>query len=427
MKISNAKLTRNILIGMGLGLILGLALNFSGLQKNEWISSLFIEGVFDLVGNIFVRSLKLLVVPLVFVSLVCGTAAMDDVRKLGKIGIKTMGLYLLTTCIAISLAMGLAFIFKPGQGVAVAETTDSISITEAPSIWEVITNMFPTNPVQAMAEGSMLQVIVFSILFGLAIVVSGKPGQRILSIFTDLNEIVLKLVMILMLIAPYGVFAKITVVFAVEGVDAIWQLGRYFFLVILALVLHAVIVYPSLLKLLSGLSPIRFLKNFYKVQIFAFSTASSNATLPVTLETAEKKLGVNNSTASFTIPLGATINMDGTAIMQGVATIFIAQISGVDLTIGQLLMVIVTATLASIGTAGVPGVGLVMLTMVLNQVGLPIEKISLIIGIDRILDMIRTAVNVTGDAAVTCIVAKGEGQLDESIYNSDTQEEVARS
>ena len=419
MKISNKKLTRNILIGMGLGLLLGLFFNFTGLQKNEWISSLLLNGALDLVGDIFVSSLKLLVVPLVFVSLVCGTAAMDDVRKLGKIGVKTLALYLVTTCIAITLAMTLAYIFKPGSNVEVVETTSSFVGAEAPSIWEVIKNMFPTNPVQAMAEGNMLQVIVFSILFGLAIVVSGAPGQRILSIFNDLNEIILKLVMILMLIAPYGVFAKITVVFAVEGVDAIWNLGRYFALVILVLIVHAVVVYPSMLKLLAGLSPVQFLRNFYKVQIFAFSTASSNATLPVTLETAEKKLGVNNSTASFTIPLGATINMDGTAIMQGVATIFIAQISGVDLTLSQLIMVIVTATLASIGTAGVPGVGLVMLTMVLNQVGLPIEKISLIIGIDRILDMIRTAVNVTGDAAVTCIVAKAEGQLDEEIYNSD--------
>lgn len=282
--------------------------------------------------------------------------------------------------------------------------------------------MFPTNPVQAMAEGNMLQVIVFSVLFGLSLVMSGAIGQRILAIFNDLNEIILKLVMILMLIAPFGVFAKITIVFAEEGFEAIGDLARYFFLVVVALVLHAVIVYPAILKVLSRLSPIQFLKNFYKVQIFAFSTASSNATLPVTLENAEKKLGVSNSTASFTIPLGATINMDGTAIMQGVATVFIAQISGIDLTLSQILMVIVTATLASIGTAGVPGVGLVMLTMVLDQVGLPTEKIGLIIGIDRILDMIRTAVNVTGDAAVTCIVAKSEDQLDEAVFYADPNE-----
>lgn len=265
----------------------------------------------------------------------------------------------------------------------------------------------------------MLQIIVFSILFGLAMVVSGKAGQRVLNLFMDLNEIVLNLVMVLMLIAPFGVFAKITIVFAEQGIDAIFDLGKYFVLVILALVIHAVVVYPVLLKLLSGLSPVQFLKNFYKVQIFAFSTASSNATLPVTLETVEKKLGVKNSTASFTVPLGATINMDGTAIMQGVATVFIAQLSGIDLSISQILMVVVTATLASIGTAGVPGVGLIMLAMVLNQVGLPVEKISLIVGIDRILDMLRTAVNVTGDAAVTCIVAKSEGQLDEEVYNAD--------
>jgi Na+/H+-dicarboxylate symporter len=361
----------------------------------------------------------LLVVPLVFVSLVCGTAAMDDVRKLGKIGLKTVALYLLTTCVAISLAMTLASIFKPGLGVETTVQEDYVA-TEAPTIWQVLTDMFPINPVSSMAEGNMLQIIVFSILFGLAMVVSGKPGQRVLDLFSDLNEIVLNLVLILMLIAPFGVFAKITIVFADQGFAAFGDLGKYFGLVILTLVIHAVVVYPALLKLLSGLSPKQFLKSFYRVQIFAFSTASSNATLPVTLETVEKKLGVKNSTASFTVPLGATINMDGTAIMQGVATIFIAQLSGVDLNLSQILMVVVTATLASIGTAGVPGVGLVMLAMVLNQVGLPVEKISLIVGIDRILDMVRTAVNVTGDAAVSCIVAKSEGQLDEETFYADS-------
>ncbi|MBK1877147.1 dicarboxylate/amino acid:cation symporter [Pelagicoccus mobilis] len=419
MEISNSKLTRNILIAMVLGLVLGIIVNQLGWQEEPLVRHQILGGLLKMVGDIFISSLKLLVVPLVFVSLVCGTAAMDDVRKLGKIGLKTVSLYLLTTCIAISIAMALAFVFKPGVGLESIDSGSAVAVEEAPTICQVITNMFPTNPVKAMAEGNMLQIIVFSILFGLAMVVSGEPGQRVLKLFEDLNEIVLKLVTVLMLIAPYGVFAKITVVFANEGLGAIAQLGMYFGLVILALIVHALVVYPSLLKLLSGLSPIQFLKNFYKVQIFAFSTASSNATLPVTLETAEKKLGVKNSTASFTVPLGATINMDGTAIMQGVATVFIAQLSGIDLSVGQILMVIVTATLASIGTAGVPGVGLVMLTMVLNQVGLPIEKISLIVGIDRILDMLRTAVNVTGDAAVTCIVAKSEGQLDEEVYDSD--------
>lgn len=408
---------------MVVGLILGVVMNLLGLQENPFIKEQILDGALGLVGDIFIRSLKLLVVPLVFVSLVCGTAAMDDVRKLGKIGLKTVGLYLLTTCIAVSIAMAMAFVFKPGIGVAPSVAQDYVA-QEAPTLWQVLANMFPTNPVAAMADGNMLQIIVFSILFGLAMVVSGAAGQRVLKVFSDLNEIVLNLVMLLMLIAPFGVFAKITIVFAEQGTAAIGELGKYFGLVIVALLVHALVVYPVLLKLLSGLSPVQFLRNFYKVQIFAFSTASSNATLPVTLETVEKKLGVKNSTASFTVPLGATINMDGTAIMQGVATVFIAQLSGVDLSFGEIIMVVVTATLASIGTAGVPGVGLIMLAMVLNQVGLPIEKISLIVGIDRILDMLRTAVNVTGDAAVTCIVAKSEGQLDEDIYNADPNGET---
>jgi len=419
MNLSNTKLTRNILIAMVVGLALGLAINWLGWHEEPFVREQLLGGALGLVGDIFIRSLKLLVVPLVFVSLVCGTAAMNDIRKLGSIGVKTVGLYLLTTCIAVSSAMALAFVFKPGVGVTGVDGSGDYVAKEAPTIWEVLANMFPTNPIAAMANGEMLQVIVFSILFGLALVVSGDAGKRVLKVFQDLNEVVLKLVLVLMLIAPYGVFAKITIVFAEEGSSALLSLGEYFLLVIGALVLHALVVYPALLKLLANLSPVQFFKSFYRVQIFAFSTASSNATLPITLGAAEKRLGVKNSTASFTIPLGATINMDGTAIMQGVATVFISQYAGIDLSLGQVLMVVVTATLASIGTAGVPGVGLIMLAMVLNQVGLPVETISLIVGIDRILDMVRTAVNVTGDAAVTCIVAKSEGEIDEDTFYSD--------
>lgn len=416
MDLAKSNLTRNILIGMGGGIVLGFLINWLGLQENEFVSAYVLDGALKVVGDIFVRSLKLLVVPLVFVSIVCGTAAMDDVRKLGSIGLKTVALYLLTTCIAIALAIVAANIFGVGKGFPVTEAA-TYEATESPSLVQVIINIFPTNPIAAMAEGNMLQIIVFAVLFGVALVISSEFGARILKVFQDLNEVIMKLVAILMMFAPFGVFAKICLVFSTVGYEAIASLAAYFALVIGVLFVHAMITYPSLLKLLSGLSPFVFFSKFRNVQMFAFSTASSNATLPVTLRNVEKRLGVKNSVASFTVPLGATINMDGTAIMQGVATVFIANVAGIELTLAQYLLVIVTATLASIGTAGVPGVGLVMLAMVLEQVNLPVEYIGLIIGIDRLLDMVRTAVNVTGDAAVTCIVAKSEKQLDEAVYN----------
>ena len=423
MDLHKIKLTRYILIGMIAGIVVGLILYASGLSENALIDGYFLGGILKVLGDVFVRSLKLLVVPLVFVSLVCGTAAMDDVRKLGGIGLKTLGLYLTTTCIAISMGLTIASIVGPGQGMTI-DAPVAYEAKEAPPFVEVLINIFPTNPIQAMAEGNMLQIIVFAILFGVALVLAGERGQKVLGLFNDLNEVIMKLVVVLMLFAPVGVFAKITVVFADLGLEAIQKLGLYFLLVVIVLLIHGLVVYPMFLSLFAKLNPLQFLKKFRNVQLFAFSTASSNATIPVTMRAVEERLGVDNKVASFTVPLGATINMDGTAIMQGVATIFIANIAGVDLSMTQLLLVIVSATLASIGTAGVPGVGLITLAMVLEQAGLPIEYIGLIVGIDRLLDMVRTAVNVTGDAVVTCIVAKGEGQLDSTAFNRPPKDDA---
>ena len=277
-------------------------------------------------------------------------------------------------------------------------------------------DIFPDNPFKAMAQGNMLQVIVFALLFGISIALSGDAGKRVAGLFDDLNIIIMKLVSVLMNLAPYGVFALMAKLFATIGIDTISSLLTYFVLVLFVLTVHALVTYPIILKLMSGLSPIILLKKVRDAVVFAFSTASSSATLPVTIKTAIRKLGVSNSVASFTLPLGANINMDGTAIMQGIATVFIAQVYGVDLSVSDYLLVVLTATLASIGTAGVPGVGLIMLAMVLEQVNLPVEGIALIIGVDRLLDMTRTAVNVTGDCMVSCIVAKSEGELDEKTY-----------
>jgi len=409
-------LTFKIVLGMGAGLAVGLLLNWIGVSG--WIEDFVVNGLLHVGGSVFLASLKLLVVPLVFVSLVCGTAALDDVARLGRVGVKTLGLYLVTTAIAVSLALVAATIVQPGAGFEL-DSDASFAAQEAPSLAEVFIDLFPTNPIQAMADGNMLQIIIFAGLFGIALTLSGEPGKRLLKFFDDLNSVIMRLVMLLMSVAPYGVFCLIAKVFAIQGFRAMAPLLQYFFLVLGVLILHAVVTYSTLLKVLAGVSPVAFFRNMRDPMALAFSTASSNATLPVTLETVEHKLGVQNSIASFTIPLGATINMDGTAIMQGVATGFIAQAYGIDLLPIDYLMVVLTATLASIGTAGVPGVGLIMLAMVLRQVNLPVEGIALVLGVDRLLDMVRTVVNVSGDASVSCVVAASEGQLSRGVLRGE--------
>jgi len=420
-----ASLTSRIVIGMVAGILLGTFLQWlmpNGSDKvlnlylfQVSLKALLVDGLLEVIGQIFMASLRMLVVPLVFVSLVCGVCSLKDTSKLGRIGGKAIALYLATTAIAISFAIFIALIIAPGEGVNMV-TNSSFSGREAPSLAQVIIQMFPTNPFASFAQGNMLQVIVFALLFGIAIALSGKAGERVAALFEDLSEVIMRLVTILMNIAPYGVFALLATLFTSVSLDTFGNLIKYFLVVFSVLVIHALVTYPVILKLLTGLNPLTFLKKMRDAAIFAFSTASSNATIPVTLETATKKMGVKNSIASFTVPLGATINMDGTAIMQGVATVFIAQVFTQDLTLADYLTVVLTATLASIGTAGVPGVGLIMLAMVLEQVGLPVEGIALIIGVDRLLDMTRTAVNVTGDSMVSIVVAKSEDQFDEEMY-----------
>ncbi len=415
-------LTNRILLSMLLGLVVGSLINFANGQGllaatfNHWIDDVLLNGVFDAVGQIFVASLKLLVVPLVFVSLVCGCSSMGDSTRMGPIAGKTVMLYLFTTALAISLALLAGMLIQPGADINLGESA-TFTVNEAPPLKDVIVNIFPSNPVKAMVEGNMLQVIVFSLLMGIAIAKSGEQGKRIASFFDDLNSVIMKMVTFLMNLAPIGIFCLLAKLFAGLGVGAILDLGKYFLTVVFVLLLHGLGSYSILLKLLSGLSPLAFIKKCRPVILFAFSTASSGATLPVTLKTAEERIGVSNRVAAFSVPLGATINMDGTAIMQGVATAFIAQAYNIDIGLSGYLMVILTATLASIGTAAVPGVGLITLSMVLNQVGLPVEGIALIIGVDRLLDMMRTAVNVTGDSMVTAVVAKSENELDEAIFN----------
>lgn len=419
-------LTVKIFIGMIAGIIIGALLQAVTDDSGDLTFSVFgyvvstyavlVDGIFHVVGQIFINSLKMLVVPLVFVSLVCGIMNLSEPSKLGRLGGKSVLLYIGTTALAITLAIFMATIVGPGEGTNI-ETELTYTAKESPGIAQVFIDIFPDNPFKSFTEGKMLQVIVFAVLFGIAIAMSGESGKRLGSLFEDLNTVIMKLVTILMNLAPWGVFALMAKLFAKVDIGEIINIAKYFILVLVVLVIHATVSYSLILKLLTGLNPIMLFRKMRDAALFAFSTASSSATLPVTMETATKKLGVNNSVASFTVPLGSTINMDGTAIMQGVATVFIAQYYQVDLSTGDYLMVVLTATLASVGTAGVPGVGLIMLAMVLNQVNLPVEGIALIIGVDRLLDMTRTAVNVTGDCMVACVVGKSENELDKAIFN----------
>ncbi|MDE0491161.1 dicarboxylate/amino acid:cation symporter [Psychrobacter sp. A3] len=413
----NMGLTGKIIVAMVLGIILGLFINYSGLNaEGGFVSTYITNGFLAIIGKLFVNSLKMLVVPLVLISLICGVCGIGDIRLLGRIGTKTFLIYMMTTALAIATAIGLGFLFGIGKGMEV-ETEAAFEAKSAPPLLDVFANIVPSNPISAMANGDMLSIIFFAILIGISILMVGKPAKGLVQSLELINEVILKMVTIIMNLAPYGVFALLTKAMAELGLDLIWSLLGYVAVLIGSLAFHFFITMMIVLKLFSGLSIKTFLAKMREVQIFAFSTSSSNATIPITLRTVTKRMGVNNSVASFTVPFGATINMDGTAIMQGTATIFIANIYGIDLGLTEYLTVILMSVLASIGTAGVPGVGLIMLSMVFAQVGLPIEGIGLILGVDRILDMLRTAVNVGGDAAVTAIVAKSEEKMDVTIYN----------
>ena len=410
-------LTTKVLVGMALGIAVGLFINLLGLNAEGSFVGEYVVGSFHIVGKMFVTGLKMLVVPLVFFSLITGVLGIGDINALGKVGAKSFVLYMFTTAIAIAVAITIAATLGIGEGVNMTSTA-VFTAKEAPALSSVLIDIIPSNIVNAMALGKMLQIIFFSILVGISILMVGKKAEPVVKLIEIGNEIMMKMVNIVMGAAPYAVFALLAKAIANLGLSLLVDLAGYVLVLIAALMLHLFITLMSVLKIFSGMSPSVFLKKMRETQIFAFSTSSSNATIPVTLRAVTNRLGVNNSVASFTVPFGATINMDGTAIMQGVATVFIANAYGVDLGITGYLTVIMMSVLASIGTAGVPGVGLIMLSMVFTQVGLPVEGIGLILGVDRLLDMIRTAVNVSGDAVVSVIVAKSEGKLDIDTFNN---------
>ncbi|EJV88372.1 dicarboxylate/amino acid:cation symporter [Bacillus mycoides] len=405
------KQTKAILIALFLGLVVGLTLNLAAPSIFEPLN----QYAFNPLGQLFIRLIKMLVVPVVFISIVLGAAGLGDPKQLGRIGLKSISFFLVTTAVAISIAVTFALIIKPGAGGNFK--TDGLKYEGAKtetSFVDTLLNIVPDNPAKAMADGNMLQIIAFAALIGLGLAVLGNRVQGVHSLLEQGNELMMYLVNLVMKLAPIGTFGLLASSVGKMGLAGVAAMFKYMIVVMLVLIIHGVFVYGGLLKVLAKESIIRFFKHFGPVMAIGFSTSSSNASLPFAMKTAQEKLGVPKAISSFVQPLGATINMDGTAIMQGVATVFIAQVYGVELTLPQLAMVVLTAVLASIGTAGVPGVGLVMLTMVLNQVNLPVEGIALIIGIDRILDMSRTAVNISGDAICAMIVAKSEEK-----YNTD--------
>ncbi|STO07057.1 dicarboxylate/amino acid:cation symporter [Exiguobacterium aurantiacum] len=399
--------TKKILIGLVLGVIVGLGL--AGLPGN--IYDIANSYILSPVGTVFLNLIKMLVVPIVFFSIILGVMGLGDPKELGRVGSKALLFFLTTTALAIMLAMGVASVIQPGERgdfqTANLEFESTVS-EESSNIVQTFVNMIPTNPIQALAEGNMLQIIVFAALIGFAMIALGERAKTWRRFVKQGDRIMMHLIHLVMKLAPYGAFALIASAIGGIGFDAVAAMAWYMFAVVLTLFLHATIVYGGALLFLGKMSPVFFFKNFYEAITLAFSTSSSNATLPVSMELAQTKLGVPRSISSFVQPLGATVNMDGTAIMQGVATIFIAQVFAADLTITELLTVVITAVLASIGTAGVPGVGLIMLALVLQSVNLPVEGIALIIGVDRILDMLRTSVNITGDAACAVVVSKLE-------------------
>lgn len=412
-------LSTKIFIALLVGALTGIIIHYV-IPASEFKDKFIVEGVLYIIGQGFIRLMQMLVVPLVFCSLVCGSMAIGDTKTLGKVGLKTVGFYIATTALAVIIALSVAYMINPGIGLNMdaVEKSEVTATSEGTDIVDTLLNIIPKNPIGSMAEGDMLPIIVFALFVGIMLAKLGSKASTVANFFSQFNDVMMEMTMAIMSIAPIGVFCLIARTFATVGFSAFAPMLKYMGSVTLALVLQCFVVYQVLLLVFTRLNPIKFIKKFLPVMGFAFSTATSNATIPMSIDTLNKKMGVSKQISSFTIPLGATINMDGTSIMQGVAVVFIAQVYGIDLTLGNLATVVLTATLASIGTAGVPSVGLVTLAMVLNSVGLPTEGIALIMGIDRILDMLRTAVNITGDAVCTTIVAHQEKVLNKDVFNA---------
>ncbi len=427
MRWTKLTLPTQIMLGLITGAIFGVIANRLGWHN-------FVVSTIKPVGTAFVKLITMVVIPLVFASLLVGTASLNDIRKLGRIGIRTGVYYIATTVLAISLGLILANVIRPGASLPDETKTrllESVSddmeakidqVRQKPSLKDTLLNIIPGNPIEAFAEGKMLQIIFFALLMGICLtLVPTERSGPVIAFFEGLNATMIQMVHVIMKIAPYAVFALIAAVTADFGAEILRVLAKYALVVLLGLILHACLVYSMAVKVLARTKVRSFFKGIRPAQLIAFSSSSSSAALPVTMECAEENLGVPREISSFALPLGATINMDGTALYQGVAAVFIAQVYGMDLNLGQQLTIVLTATLASIGTAGTPGAGMAMLVIVLKSIGVPIEGLGLILGLDRILDMCRTAVNVTGDASCAMVVASMDGRLVRENQNAKTE------
>ena len=390
-------LVTKILIGLILGVVVGI---FFGKQA----------AIVKPLGDLFMRLINMIIAPLVLSTLVVGTASLGDLKRLGRIGGKTLAYYLLTTAIAVVIGLVLATVIQPGVGLNLPLPAAQ-KVTEIPSVINTFLAIIPTNPIQALASGTMLQIISFALFLGIAIALVGEKGQPLLKVFDSLAEVMYRITGMVMAFAPFGVFGLIAPTVGTYGLSILLPLMKVIIVVAIGVVLHEVFVYSAAVSILARISPLKFFRGSLEAMMVAFSSCSSSGTLPVTMKCAEENLGVSPKIASFVLPLGATINMDGTSLYLGVAALFVAQVYGIHLGVSQMLMVVLTATLGSIGAAGVPGAGLIMLTMVLSSVGLPLEGMALVAGVDRVLDMMRTSCNVTGDISCAVVIAASEKEL----------------
>lgn len=407
-----------ILIALPLGIITGLIFYYY-IQDSIFRNDFLLNGLFSLIGQIFIYLMQMIVIPIIFCSLVCGSMSIGNSKTMGKIGLKVFLFYIFTTIIAILLAFTIAYLFNPGTNLDLDFNIKNVNphSQQKMKFVEVLLSFIPKNPISAVANGNILPVIVFALFVGLAAAKCGKSESVFATFMNQCNEILSTLTMMILKIAPYGIFCLLVKTFANAGLSVLIPIIKFIGCVLFALFIQTFIIYPLLLIFLSKLNPIKFLKKFFPAMLFGFSTSSSSASIPISTEILEKKIGVSKKISSFTIPLGATINMDGTSIMQGIATIFIAQIYGIDLSSTDLLTIIAMTIAASIGTAGIPGSGMIMLSVIITSVNLPIEGIALIFGVDRILDMFRTTVNITGDAVITTIISAQNKDIDLQKYN----------
>ena len=403
--------TKKIIVSMILGILIGITFNLTSLLESS--SGTYVINLLDLVSYIFLSSLKLIIVPLIFFSIVCGIVSLSDDVSISRLGIKTLLLYTITTVIAISLGL----LFSSFINYEPIEMKNLDSVINIENI-ETDGNIFPNNIFKSLSDGNIIHLLIFAVLIGISAARIKNRIKTFIQYFYDFNDVINELVKLIISFTPVAVFCILTKTFSTQGIETIMSLAGYFFTVVFVLLFHFLFTFSILIKLFTALNPVKFFQNLKDVVIFTFSTSSSSASIPFTLKAAEEKYGIDRSISTFTVPLGATINMDGTAIMQGCATFFLASLYGIDLGINEIVTIVITATIASIGTAGIPSAGIIMLTVIFTQIGIPLEGITLLLGVDRLLDMMRTSVNVSGDICISCVIASSERKINEKLFNS---------